>query len=267
MSEATLATLRRLQAEGPVAVALLEKVGGSTPRELGAWMIVTPTATHGTIGGGEAERRTVEAARRLLTSGGGPEHLALPLGPTLDQCCGGHMTVALALAPPPGGEGAVPLWQGGPTIRDAVPAPVVIYGAGHVGCALVTALASLPFALTFIDARAETVWPVDAPVPCRRLAIPEAAVAEAPDDAFHLVMTHSHAVDLEIVAAVLARPFRFCGLIGSATKRAVFAARLAERGLDTARLTCPIGLPGIAGKAPAIIAASVAAQLLTLAEE
>jgi xanthine dehydrogenase accessory factor len=89
-------------------------------------------------------------------------------------------------------------------------------------------------------------------------------VAAAADDAFHVVLTHSHAVDLEIVAAVLARPFGFCGLIGSRTKRAVFARRLAERGLDATRLTCPIGLPEIPGKEPSVIAAAVAAQLLVL---
>ena len=78
----------------------------------------------------------------------------------------------------------------------------------------------------------------------------------------HVVMTHSHALDLEIVAAVLARRFRYCGLIGSATKRALFVRRLAERGLDASRLTCPIGVAGIVGKEPAVIAAAVAAELL-----
>ena len=266
MAEARLATLRRLAAAGPVAVALLERAAGSTPREAGAWMMVTPTETHGTIGGGEAERRTVEAARALLAGGGAPTRIALPLGPDLDQCCGGHMTVALARAPDDLSGLPLALWEGGPLLHDPAPAPVIVYGAGHVGCALVAALAPLPFAVKLIDARAEAVWPVEAAVPCHRLALPETAAAEAPDDAFHLVMTHSHAVDLEIVAAVLARPFRFLGLIGSATKRATFERRLAERGLDTSRLTSPIGLAGIRGKAPAVIAASVAAQLLTLAE-
>lgn len=266
MAEARLATLRQMAAAGPVAVALLERVSGSTPRAVGAWMIVTPTGTEGTIGGGEAERRAVVAARELIAAEGPPERLALPLGPALDQCCGGHMTVALARAPRDLAGDPLALWDGGPLLRDAPRAPVIVYGAGHVGCALVAALAPLPFTVSLVDARAESVWPVAAAVPCRRLALPETAAAEAPDDAIHLVMTHSHAVDLEIVAAVLARPFRFLGLIGSATKRATFERRLAERGLDTARLACPIGLPGIGGKAPAVIAASVAAQLLTLVE-
>ncbi len=266
MAEARLATLRKMAAAEPVAVALLERAEGSTPREVGAWMIVSPTATAGTIGGGEAERRAIAAARALLADGTGPTRLALPLGPALDQCCGGHMTVALARAPADIAAAPLALWDGGPLLRDAAPAPVIVYGAGHVGLALVAALGPLPFALTLIDARAEAAWPVAAAIPCHRLALPETAASAAPDDAIHLVMTHSHAVDLEIVAAVLARPFRFLGLIGSATKRATFVRRLHERGLDTSRLTCPIGLPQIRGKAPAVIAASVAAQLLALGE-
>ena len=90
---------------------------------------------------------------------------------------------------------------------------------------------------------------------------------EASGDAAHLVMTHSHAVDLEIVAAVLARPHGHCGLIGSATKRALFERRLRERGIPgeaIRRLVCPIGLPGLRDKRPAAIAASVAAQMLLL---
>lgn len=260
---ARLADLARHVAAGPTAVALLAEASGSTPREAGAWMIVTPQGCAGTIGGGEAERRTIAAARALLAERRDRETLRLPLGPALDQCCGGHMSVALArIAGLPDGDLA--LWPGGPVIREAPLRDVWVYGAGHVGAALVTALAPLPFRTAWFDARAAEAWPAPAALPCRRLALPEAVVPEAPDEAFHVVLTHSHAVDLEIVAAVLARPFGFCGLIGSATKRAVFAHRLAARGLDSARLTCPIGLPAVRGKEPAVIAAGVAAQLVAL---
>ncbi|MEM6762003.1 MAG: XdhC family protein, partial [Pseudomonadota bacterium] len=142
-------------------------------------------------------------------------------------------------------------------------APVIIYGAGHVGAALARALLPLPFSVTLIDPRAESLWPTPG-LQCQRLVIPETAAAAAPQDAAHLVMTHSHAVDLEIVAAALARPARFVGLIGSATKRATFSKRLRERGVDPERLVCPIGLPEIRSKQPEVIAASVAAQLLAL---
>ncbi|WP_108658441.1 xanthine dehydrogenase accessory protein XdhC [Acuticoccus kandeliae] len=260
---ATLSDLARHVRAGPTAVAVLARAAGSTPREAGAWMLVTPAETAGTIGGGEAERRAIEAARALLAGEAARTDLDIPLGPEIDQCCGGRMAVVIVrIATPPAGPFA--LWEGGPLIADPPRQPVLVYGAGHVGAALVAALAPLPFAIDWIDPRAEALWPVAGAVPCRRLALPEAAAAAAPDDAIHLVMTHSHAVDLEIVATVLARPFAFLGLIGSATKRATFVRRLAERGLDATRLTCPIGLDTIPGKEPAVIAASVAAQLLIL---
>ena len=258
---ATFAALGKALADGPAAVVLVERTKGSTPREAGAWMIVTWHAIRGTIGGGEAERRAVEAARGLLADGGGRAQLELPLGPELDQCCGGHMRLALApvhQAP----RAPFALWEGGPIVAERALRPVIVYGAGHVGAALVTALRPLPFALEWIDARPEAAWPTPIEAPCRRLALPESAAAAAPDAAFHLVMTHSHAVDLEIVAAVLSRRFAYLGLIGSATKRATFARRLRERAIASDGLTCPIGSPGIRGKDPAVIAASVAADLL-----
>ncbi|MBJ3775405.1 xanthine dehydrogenase accessory protein XdhC [Acuticoccus mangrovi] len=261
MSEADLATLAARVRAGPTAVATLVGIKGSTPRGIGAYMIVTADRTDGTIGGGEAEHRAVEAARTLLAAGQEETTLDVILGPNLDQCCGGAMTIYIRrITTPPEG----PFEMGGVTITDPPMRPVVVYGAGHVGTALVRALTPLPFAVEWIDARAESLWPTDLAIACRRVAIPEAVVAEAPDNAFHLVMTHSHAVDLEIVAAVLARPFAFLGLIGSKSKKATFIHRLTERGLATDRLTCPIGLDAITGKSPAIIAASVAAQLLIL---
>ena len=263
MSEATRACLAAMAADRPVAVVYVADAAGSTPREVGAFMIVTPDETVGTIGGGEAERRGIDAARRMLAAGEARSEITLPLGPEIDQCCGGRLTLALACVEAPG-DGPVALWDGGPVIRDPALAPVLVYGAGHVGAAVVAALAPLPFAVGWIDPRSASVWPTPSPHTCIRLAIPESAAMDAPPDAVHLVMTHSHAVDLEICAAVLARPFRFLGLIGSATKRATFARRLAERGLDPARMTSPIGLPSIRGKKPAVIAASVAAQLLAL---
>ncbi|RAI03279.1 xanthine dehydrogenase accessory protein XdhC [Acuticoccus sediminis] len=258
--EASLERLRDFVAKGPTVVAAITRKAGSTPRDRGAWLIVSPERFVGTIGGGEAERRTVEAARRMLQDGAATLTLDLPLGPALDQCCGGHLIVALKrIETPP--EGPFTIEEDGPLLTDPPRRSISVYGAGHVGQALVRALAPLPFDVTWIDARHESAFPVDGPIPCRRIALPETVAVEAPDDAFHLVMTHSHAVDLEIVAAVLGRPFGFLGLIGSASKKAAFLHRLHERGLDTSRLVCPIGLD-IPGKEPAVIAASVAAQLL-----
>ncbi len=151
-------------------------------------------------------------------------------------------------------------------VGDARP-PLWLFGAGHVGRAVVDALALLDFAITWIDGRAgQFPDPPPAGIRCQELAMPELIVDEAPDGTSFLVMTHSHPLDEEICAAVLADGrFAYLGLIGSATKRTLFERRLAARGLTPdaiARIHCPIGLPGIHDKRPAAIAASVAADLL-----
>jgi xanthine dehydrogenase accessory factor len=144
---------------------------------------------------------------------------------------------------------------------------LVLFGAGHVGAALVRALAPLPCRVTWVDERAE-LFPHDLPpnVAIETSRDPLQVAAEAPPDALFLVMTHSHALDQQLADAILRRKeLAWFGLIGSKTKRMLFEHRLAARGIDTARLarmTCPIGLPGIGGKEPAVIAASVCAQLL-----
>lgn len=145
--------------------------------------------------------------------------------------------------------------------------PVLLFGAGHVGRALALALAPLPFRLRWVDTRADA-FPalIPAHADAVRTDTPEAEVAAAPAGAFALVMTHSHPLDLALTRAALARgDLGGVGLIGSASKKVRFLKRLREAGLSEAalsRLTCPIGVPGISGKEPAIIAASVAAQLL-----
>jgi xanthine dehydrogenase accessory factor len=151
------------------------------------------------------------------------------------------------------------------------PTPLLLFGAGHVGRALVLALAPLPFRIRWIDTRADAF---PAHVPANAIAIhadePGLEIAQAPAGAFVLVMTHSHPLDMALTAAALAREdLPHVGLIGSATKRARFEKRFREVGLAEARiadLVCPIGLPGIRGKDPAIIAAATAAQLLQARE-
>lgn len=147
--------------------------------------------------------------------------------------------------------------------------PVFVFGAGHVGRALVEVLARLPMHIRWMDER-EDEFPHHVPenVEIRLTDAPAQAIDGAPDDGVFLVLTHSHALDFELVHAILARGrFRFLGLIGSRSKRAAFAQRLAARGLPAeviARLTCPIGQAGISGKSPQVIAIAVAAQLLQL---
>ncbi len=150
-------------------------------------------------------------------------------------------------------------------------AHLVLFGAGHVGAAVVRAMAHLPCSITWVDER-EDRFPPDVPGNVRIEAsdAPEDQVASAPAGASYLVMTHSHALDQRLAEAILARSgVGWFGLIGSRTKRKQFEHRLRARGFDPARIeamACPIGLPGISSKEPAVIAASVSAQLLILWE-
>jgi xanthine dehydrogenase accessory factor len=155
-------------------------------------------------------------------------------------------------------------------LADAVFAPrahLVLFGAGHVGAAIIRTLADLPCTVSWVDER-DDMFPEEVPanVTVEATDTPEAVVAAAPEGASYLVMTHSHALDQRLAEAIMARPgVGWFGLIGSHTKRKQFEHRLRERGFEAARIeamVCPIGLPGITNKAPAVIAASVCAQLL-----
>ncbi|MHA4869775.1 xanthine dehydrogenase accessory protein XdhC [Duganella sp. PWIR1] len=150
-------------------------------------------------------------------------------------------------------------------------AHLVLFGAGHVGAAIVRMLGELPCTVTWVDER-EDMFPASLPanVTMEATDMPEAAVADAPAGASYLVMTHSHALDQRLCEAILAREDAgWFGLIGSHTKRVQFERRMATRGLPQDRIdnmVCPIGLPGISSKLPAAIAASVCAQLLMVWE-
>ena len=251
-------------ARQPAVLVTIDATQGSVPREAGAWMAVFAQEVVGTIGGGHVEFTAIEEARRRLRGEAGEPVRRYALGPSLGQCCGG--VVHLRFEPVAAGD-AARLQQ-----RLAPPlAPVALFGGGHVGRAIVAALAPLPFELTWIDSRDE-IFPAELPsnVHCEHSDPVQSAVADLAPGASVLVMSFSHAEDLDVVAACLGRQRRqgdlaFIGLIGSATKWATFRHRLAERGFgesELAQVTCPIGLPGIAGKEPAVIAASVAAQLL-----
>ena len=235
------------QAGTPSVLVTLLAARGSTPREAGCKMVVTEAAAFGTIGGGNLEFQSIAAARDLLRDAGtGPVLRDYPLGPALGQCCGGHATVLLEQVRPPA-------WH------------IALFGAGHVGRAVAQVLGALACRVTWIDARAGAFPAV---LPANIAPAPHAAIADLPAGTQVLVMTHDHALDYALVAAALARPdLPFVGLIGSETKRARFVARLGRDGLPAAsirRLTCPIGIPGAGGKAPAEIAVAVAAQLLQI---
>ena len=260
------AFLNRLALE-PAVLVTIERTRGSVPREPGAWMAVFAQGQVGTIGGGQLEWSILQRARQQLAAGGTEawEQSAV-LGASMGQCCGG----SLVLRCEPLGVSDV---QG---LRQRLApslVPVALFGGGHVGHAIVQALAPLPFAVHWIDSRDE-VFPSGLPPHVRadHSDPVQAAVRDLAPGAQVLVMSFSHAEDLDIVAACLQRQreradLPFVGLIGSRTKWASFRHRLSERGFSDAELahvTSPIGLPGIVDKAPEVIAASVVAQLLLL---
>lgn len=254
----------RLAHEAAVWVTV-HAVQGSVPRGVGTSMAVFADSVSGTIGGGRVEFEAIaQARRRLLQPGSGAEVLRYPLGPALGQCCGGVMHLRFEAVT------SADL----PALRQRMAvarAPVALFGGGHVGHALVEVLARLPFAVTWIDSR-DGVFPPQLPahVACEHSDPVQGAVGGLAAGSAVLVMSFSHAEDLDVVAQCLRRQrergdLASIGLIGSATKWATFRHRLTERGFHAPELDqvrCPIGLPGIAGKEPEVIAIAVAAQLL-----
>ncbi len=248
----------------PAILVSVERAAGSVPREVGAWMAVFSDRVIGTVGGGHLEWSAIAAARTQLASSPTVWRQDVALGPSLGQCCGGR--VQLVFEPVTAHDIDALRQRLSPTLQ-----PVALFGGGHVGRAVVNALSPLPFALHWVDSRDE-VFPTElSPAVRTEHADPvHDAVHDLAPGSFVLIMSFSHAEDLDIVAACLQRQrerhdLPFVGLIGSQTKWAKFGRRLIERGHSEAELkhiTCPIGLPGIPGKAPAVIAASVAAQML-----
>ena len=288
------AALRSALTDSPrVARVVVAAVEGSGPREVGAAMLLWPGGQSGTIGGGTLEHQASQNALALLPQGGSRLD-RIPLGPALGQCCGGAVTLLTEVyyAVPDGpviarptagqpmplavkrllaaarGQGAHPptqLLQGWMVEPVLTPTRQVwIWGAGHVGRALVHVLHPLPdLALTWVDIAPDR-FP-DAPN-ARILPTPDPALAVplAPKDAEHLIVTFSHTLDLELCHRLLTHSFARCGLIGSATKWARFRSRLTTLGHapdQIARITCPIGDPSL-GKHPQAIALGVAAQML-----
>jgi xanthine dehydrogenase accessory factor len=239
----------------PFVLVTLARVRGHAPRRAGSKMVVTARETHGSVGGGNLEATATARARGLLlTRARDPELLTLPLTPQGGehgvQCCGGEVTLLLEPC-------------------DLARPSVALFGAGHVGWALVQVLGALPLELHLIDSRAGALErplpsPLAATVVRHHAPVPESALAALPEGTHLLIMTHDHAEDLAVLECALRGPFGFIGLIGSASKWAHFRRELARQGLsetDLARVVTPIGRPEL-GKNPPAIAIGVAAQLL-----
>jgi xanthine dehydrogenase accessory factor len=291
---------------GRVTRVVIAALRGSSPREVGAAMLIWADGQSGTIGGGALEHEAAKTARRMLVAGDHvPRNLSThALGPDLGQCCGGSVTLgfeqwdakelacvtgdtfarsftgtdrmplsARRLLTDARGRGAVVEsqlcdgWLIEPIYRPS--RSLWIWGAGHVGRAMVSVFAPLPeFEITWVDTDVDR-FPdtIAAGVTMLPAKDPALLVSHAPPNAEHLILTYSHALDLELCHRLLGRGFSFAGVIGSATKWARFRSRLRQLGHSSTaidRLVCPIGDPAL-GKHPQAIAIGVASQLIQLA--
>lgn len=285
---------------GPVIRVVVAKVEGSAPREVGASMLIWSEGQSGTIGGGALEWQACKDARANFTDK--PRLVTIPLGPDLGQCCGGAVTLVAeyfdlqqvnALDPHQilrrvDGASPIPfsLQKSIADMRNAQVEPTLhlsrgwlfesvkhptrnlwIFGAGHVGRALVSVLSPIAdLEIMWVDSELAR-YPIQIPsnvtvLPAKN---PADAVELAPNHAEHLVLTYSHVFDLEICHRILRHGFQSCGLIGSKTKWARFRKKLGQLGHTEAqiqRIFCPIGQPEL-GKQPQAIAVGVAAGLLS----
>jgi xanthine dehydrogenase accessory factor len=242
----------QLQAEGaPFIAVTLIGAKGSTPRAPGAKMLVAADGRFfGTIGGGQLELLLLEDARKYLSEAIGAATRNYPLCFRTGQCCGGAV------------EAFFEILNVGPTLY--------LFGAGHVGQSLCQTLAGTPFHVKVIDPRPEWLQAADLPAGVQRIGADwrtfVQSAAWSRERTYVAVMTHDHAMDLDIIADVVKRPARFIGLIGSDTNWDRFQLRLAALGCnpdEIQRVQCPIGIARF-GKAPREVAISAAAQLLSL---
>ncbi len=253
--------------DGDHQVALVEvaRAKGSTPREEGARMLVSPTSIHGTIGGGQLEFMAIDKARQMLTdcTGGSEALLEVPLGPEIGQCCGGRVELSIRIVDE---KLEAELIRDGKAEAARLP-HVHLFGGGHVGHALASAFALLPVHVAVIETRAEALEGIPAGVATKLTSVPEEMVRSAPAGAAFVVLTHDHALDFLIVAEALKRKdAAYVGMIGSKTKKATFRSwYLKSAGgseADFARLVSPIGGDAVKDKRPAVIAALAAAEIM-----
>lgn len=297
-----------LAANKNCALISVIKVSGSTPREVGARIILDEQGGfRGSIGGGNLENASIQLAQKMLSLDTQNIHIEKHLlGPNMGQCCGGAVTTMIEIFTPQqlpeiktlttaetnnsfttiGDIGSHHVARkitsdatkiGLTTNRKIIeqfgqnPTPIYLFGAGHVGKALMLHLASLPFQVTWIDSR-EAEFPKAVPpnFTLHHLNQPHKILAQAPDNAQLLILTHNHDLDFDIAHTALQMGrFAYIGMIGSKTKRARFISKFKKLGLtphQINQLICPIGLPNIKSKKPQAIAVSVVAELLTRIE-
>lgn len=245
------ATYQLSQQGKAYVIVTLVGVTGSTPRNSGTKMVITHDEFFDTIGGGHLEYKATQFAYNLLKKGESAQHIEhFQLGSQLGQCCGGTATVLFECFAVTGVN-------------------IMLFGAGHVGQALIPILSALPCQITWVDSRASQFPKNAEQINHTQVVVsesPEDEVAKMPANSYFIVMTHNHQMDFDISQAILKRAdFAYLGLIASDTKWKRFQQRYKHRELPSAlveRMHCPIGLPEVGGKLPMEVAVSVAGQII-----
>ncbi len=263
----------------PCVLIQIERFDGSSPREVGAWMLVSPEQLQGSVGGGHLEFDAIAKAQQMLRDSlqgkliNPVQTHRYALGPSLGQCCGGVVWLSMEYFDALNAPKIIANYIDNIPARQQNCLKIALFGGGHVGKAIVQVLARLPVQVHWIDSRDE-IFPEQQPshVHAEHSWPVQAAVADLAAQSHVLIMSFSHAEDLEILASCLKRQrelgdLPYIGLIGSKTKWSTFRHRLSERGFtqqELSHVTSPVGLPSIAGKEPEVIALSVAAQIMSL---
>jgi len=255
-----------LDAASAAALVEVAEAKGSTPREKGAWMLVSPTAIFGTIGGGQLEFMAIDKARQVFRGKQARNALTLdiPLGPEIGQCCGGRVEVAISLVDEAKRKALIAMAGA----EDRSRPHVYVFGGGHVGHALASSFALLPVNAVVVETRADALAGMPDGVETRLTPVPEEMVREAPGGAAFVVLTHDHALDFLIVAEALKRgDAAYVGMIGSKTKKATFRSWFLKTAggseAEASRLVSPIGGNVVKDKRPAVIAALAVAEIMT----
>ncbi|KQR69162.1 xanthine dehydrogenase accessory protein XdhC [Rhizobium sp. Leaf341] len=252
-----------LAREAQIVLIEVAEALGSTPRETGAFMLVSPQDSHGTIGGGQMEHMAIDHARNLMAGMATDRRLDIPLGPEIGQCCGGRVALSFRVLDAAARDDLDAMLKA----RVSGFPEVWLFGAGHVGRALADALVLLPVRIFAVETRRNELDLMSSGASPRLTAMPEALVKDIAPGSAVIILTHDHALDFLIAREALSRAdLAYTGMIGSKTKRATFASWARDEGLDAAaisRLVLPIGGKTVSDKRPAVIAAMTAAEVLT----
>jgi len=242
--------------------AKIINVKGSSPNKINDFMLVAPKDIFGTIGGGNLEYLVIEESKLMLKNKSKRKKLNIPLGPGIGQCCGGYVEIILTL------HKNTDAAMKDEKVNESFKEDLYIFGAGHIGQALIETIGNLNFNTYLIDSREEYLkMSVNKDVNYLLSKEPWKVVNKLKDNAYYVVLTHSHEYDLKILNEILTKKFTFVGLIGSTTKKQRFFKRLTENGHNKniiKKIECPIGVDIGNSKDPNEIAFSIITRLIYL---